>query len=74
MKIYCYADGSDYMCEYGSETYIIGEVHGTRLVAFAPLDFLQEEYPDAGITQEVIQAAIEFAVGEGYIAESYPEE
>ena len=74
MNIYCYADGDEYKCEWGSETYVIGEVHGTRLVAFAPLDFLQEEYPDAGITQELIQAAAKFAVQEGYIAETYAEE
>ena len=71
MNVYCYTDGSDYMCEYGRETYIIGEVHGTRLVAFHHLDDLQEEYPDAGLTQEVINAAIECAVRDGYIAESY---
>lgn len=74
MKIYCYADGDEYKCEYGSGTYVLGEVHGTRLVTFAPLEFLQEEYPDADITQELIEAAAHFAVQEGYIAETYAED
>jgi hypothetical protein len=74
MNIFCYADGDDYLCEYGAGTYRLGEVHGTRLIAFDQLYDIQEQYPDADITKEVLDAAIKFAVREGYIAESYATE
>ena len=74
MKIFCYVDGEDYLCEYGPGTYRLGEVHGTRLIAFDQLYDIQEQYPDAKITKEVLDAAIKFAVQDGFIAESYADE
>jgi hypothetical protein len=74
MNIYCYIDGDDFLCEYGTDTYRLGEAHGSHLISLDPLDYIQEMYPEAGITQEVLDAVIGFTVKAGYIVESYPSE
>ena len=70
MKPFFYIDGDDFLCEIGSETYKIGDVHG-HLVSFGPIEFLNADYNTNEITQELIDRAVDFAVGSGYIAESY---
>ena len=70
MRTFFYIDGDDFLCEIGSETYKLGDVHG-HLVSFCPIDFINEQHNTNLITQEIIDQAIDFVVGDGYIAESY---
>jgi hypothetical protein len=74
MKIFCYVDGSDYLCEYRSGTYRLGEAHGSRIITLDHLSSIQGQYPESGISKEVLDAAIKFAVEDGFIVESYADE
>jgi hypothetical protein len=70
MRTFFYIDGDDFLCEIETETYKIGDVFG-HLVIFGPVDLLNNDHNTDQITQELIDQAADFAVGAGYIAESY---